>query len=231
MSEPLRIALVAEGPTDKVVIKAALSNILGDRPFILTLLQPEGDVAFGPLGGGWGGVYSWCHQSVARGKGRISGDALLFAGYDLLIIHIDADVAGKSYADANITPLATDAPLPQVFHCPPPQPVIDIMRGVLLSWLNEKAFPSTVVPCIPTMATEAWLLLALFPTDREVRLGIECYAVPENRLGQQPVRSRIRKRVSDYQDHAARIEERWHAVSSALTAARCFEDEVRCKIP
>lgn len=40
MSE-LRVALIAEGPTDSVLIQAALGAILRDRPFILTTLQPE----------------------------------------------------------------------------------------------------------------------------------------------------------------------------------------------
>lgn len=39
MSE-LRIALIAEGPTDAVIIEAALKAILG-RPFILQTIQPE----------------------------------------------------------------------------------------------------------------------------------------------------------------------------------------------
>lgn len=39
MSE-LRVALIAEGPTDSVLIEAALKAILG-RPFTLAPLQPE----------------------------------------------------------------------------------------------------------------------------------------------------------------------------------------------
>ncbi len=36
----MRIALVAEGPTDKVVIEAALRSVI-PRPFVLTQLQPD----------------------------------------------------------------------------------------------------------------------------------------------------------------------------------------------
>src|SRR6478672_6431271 len=36
----LRVALVAEGPLDRVIIEAALKAVI-PRPFILTLLQPE----------------------------------------------------------------------------------------------------------------------------------------------------------------------------------------------
>ena len=49
MAESLRIALVAEGPTDRIVIEAALKAILGERTFVLTQLQPEGSIAFGSI--------------------------------------------------------------------------------------------------------------------------------------------------------------------------------------
>src|SRR5205085_10570829 len=93
MSDPLRIALVAEGPTDGVVIEAALRSMLSERPFVLTQIFPEGSISFGQLGTGWAGVYRWCHQSAKRGNGRLQGDALVFQNYDLLILHLDADVA------------------------------------------------------------------------------------------------------------------------------------------
>jgi hypothetical protein len=57
MSNPLRIALVAEGPTDAVVIEAALRAILGERSFLLKQVLPEDSSAFGPMGTGWVGVY------------------------------------------------------------------------------------------------------------------------------------------------------------------------------
>lgn len=41
MSDPLRIALVAEGPTDAVVIEAALRSMLGGRPFVLKQVFPR----------------------------------------------------------------------------------------------------------------------------------------------------------------------------------------------
>lgn len=59
MSEPLRVALVGEGPTERVVIEAALASILRERPFILKQLQPEESLPFGAIGTGWVGVYRW----------------------------------------------------------------------------------------------------------------------------------------------------------------------------
>lgn len=96
MSEPLRIALVAEGPTDQPLIAAALNAILPSQPFVLTQLQPE--PTYPQLGTGWGGVLKWCHAAGARHTGPIDSDPTLEL-YDLLIIHLDLDVCGKQYAD------------------------------------------------------------------------------------------------------------------------------------
>lgn len=54
MSNPLRIALVAEGTTEFEVIQAALQAILSPRSFVLTKLQPEETKP--EMGTGWGGV-------------------------------------------------------------------------------------------------------------------------------------------------------------------------------
>ena len=43
----LRIGLVAEGKTDLIIIEAALQSILGDRSFLITLLQPETSAPLG----------------------------------------------------------------------------------------------------------------------------------------------------------------------------------------
>lgn len=51
MSDPLRIALVAEGATEREVIDAALKVILTPRSFVLTQLQPEATKP--DMGGGW----------------------------------------------------------------------------------------------------------------------------------------------------------------------------------
>ena len=79
MSErDVRIALVAEGPTDAIVIEAALRAVFASRTFVLQQLQPEGSAAFGEMGTGWVGVYRWCRQTATRGGGRLSHDRLLF---------------------------------------------------------------------------------------------------------------------------------------------------------
>ena len=102
MSEPLRVAVVLEGTTDEVVLEAILRALLPhDTEFDLDRLQPEGSIVFGSTGGGWPGVYRWCRQSAREGGGSVSGSSAL-TYHDLLIVHVDADVAGKRYADGAI---------------------------------------------------------------------------------------------------------------------------------
>ncbi len=78
MSNPLRIALVAEGPTDSVVIESALRSMLQGWPFVLNQIFPATSVGFGAMGTGWVGVYRWCRQSAKRGGGSLSADKLIF---------------------------------------------------------------------------------------------------------------------------------------------------------
>lgn len=138
MSNP-RIALVAEGPTDQVIIEAALKAIL-PSPFILTLLQPE---ATRPdLGRGWGGVLKWCQAFQSRGYASLEDDPIL-EFYDWVIIHLDADVADRSYADYGAALEQEQRmdwkALPCSLACPPPAATVYNLTAVLLSWLGVPA--------------------------------------------------------------------------------------------
>ena len=220
MSEPLRLALVAEGPTDKIVIEAAVSRILDARPFILNQLQPEQSLAFGPLGGGWGGVYRWCRQAVARSGGSLGADPL-FEFHDVLVLHLDADVATERYRSANIHEDPGDLPCGE--PCPPAQATTDRLREVLLRWTGEPTTPARTVLCIPSKSTDAWVVAALFPTDPAVLDGNhECRS-----HGQQPLRLRIDKGQSEYENHRAKLSEAWLTVTEICTEARRFSDDFR----
>lgn len=221
MSEPLRLALVAEGPTDRIVIDAAISRILDERPFILIQLHPEGSLAFGPLGGGWGGVYRWCKQAVTRG-GLLSNDPL-FLAYDLLILHLDADVAKEKYRSANIHEDLDPGDLPCEEPCPPAQATTDRLREVLLRWAGEPSTPERTVLCMPSKSTEAWVVAALFPTHPAVLDGShECRS-----HGQRPLRIRIEKSQPKYENHRTTLSEAWVTVTEICTEARRFNDDFR----
>lgn len=235
MSDTLRIALVAEGITDYEVLNAAIESMLGGRSFVLALLQPEGSIAFsgggnaGSFGGGWKGVYRWCLQATLRSGGKLSGDPL-FLGYDLLLLHLDADVAGEDPADSLAPELVGVLPCEQ--SCPPPSATTDALRKVILSWVGEAKTPPKTVLCTPSKSTEAWVMAAIFPKDKEVvKPGWECYPKPENRLGQQSKKKRFAKNQLDYETRKSELQTGWPSVVARLTEARRFQDDFVAAIP
>lgn len=237
MSDTFRIALVAEGVTDYEVLNAAIETMLNSRSFVLTLLQSEGSIAFtgggnaGPFGGGWKGVYRWCLQAAQRGGGKLSGDPL-FYGQDLLLIHLDADVACEDPVNSEFPIPELDGVLPCEQPCPPPEATTNSLRNVMLSWIGETQIPSETVFCTPSKSIEAWVMAAIFPKDREVvRPGWECHPNPDIRLGQQPVRKRFAKSQQDYAARKSELQAGWPSVVARLTEARRFQDDFIAAIP
>ncbi len=233
MSKPLRIALVVEGATDEVVLRAAIEAIVGDRPIQFSLLQPEFSDAFGgtvagQTGTGWGGVYRWCEQTRDEGNGRVSG-SVLFGFHELLIVHLDADVAGKKYRDHNIVEPTDD--LPCEHPCPPAVDTTNALRKVLLRWMGETSTPEWCVLCTPSKNTETWIMAAFFPRDRVIsRKGWECYDNPQRRLTSKPLKVRIKKTKSDYQQRADELKSSWPNVRMKLTEAGRFSDELSLRL-
>jgi len=236
MSELLRIGLAAEGFTDQVLISAALSSILGDRTFILTPLQPEASAAFslpgdaGPFGGGWKGVHKWCRQTARRAAGHFSGD-ILFESYDLLVIHLDADVAfyqpTSNPSDLEYLDLAQ---LPCARPCPPARDTVDALRQVAATWMGETTLPARAVFCMPSKSTEAWVMAALFPDDAAMILHGECHADPASRLPQQQKAVRIRKSEKDYRSKSQKFRERWPIIAQTHSEANRFQTELLAAI-
>lgn len=229
MSEPLRIAAAVEGPTDAIVLRAALGALL-PCDFVLQTLQPEGSAAFGSslLGGwgaGWVGVFRWCRQSALEGGGSVSGSSVL-SFHDLLIVHVDADVAGKTYGSGGVR----DAPcedLPCEEPCPPPEDTTNALRAVIRSWLGERGCSRQTVLCTPSKNVEAWVIAAMWPGNNLVRRrDWECHANPEGQLSALPKDRRFKKRPDDYGRIERELTSRWRSVSARLTEARRFETEL-----
>ena len=229
MSEPLRIAVSAEGPTDAIVLEAILNSLLPNSEFEFHTLQPEGSVAFGSapvgtLGVGWVGVYRWSRQSVLEGGCSVSSSSVL-SYHDVLIVQVDADVAGKTYSSGNIHN-APCADLPCEEPCPPPNSTTDALRAVILTWLGETTCPSRIVLCTPSKNIEAWVLAAVWPDNRLIQRGDwECHRSPEGQFGALPRGRRFKKRPSDYRRQQIKITEMWPSVSDRLTEAARFESE------
>lgn len=148
------VAMVCEGPADRAIIEAVLDHYLEDyEP--LSIQPPTGLVGgdAGPFGGGWKGVRRWCRNEVAA-QGGVDHVAVL-QNADLLVVQVDADVAAEDEVD-------------RARPCPPPAASADEIRALVLQWLGVTQVPDKVVLCIPSMASETWALVAIFPTDDAV---------------------------------------------------------------
>ncbi len=221
MSDLVRIGLVSEGITDYVVIHGSVRSILGDRTYDLKLLQRESSAFHARhFGGGWKGVSGWCGL-VCQRNGGLAEDIVLDT-YDILILHLDADVADENEPSKR---------LPCAVPCPPASATTDALRAVFLSWLNETTLPERTVFCTPSKSTEAWVVEALFPQDSQWKKKRECLPKPETRLGQQPLSARLQKREADYWKHAPRFSTEWPRVAKTLSEAGRFDREFRKLLP
>ena len=183
------------------MLRAAITGLLKNRSdFVFETLQPEGSEAFGSTTGtGWAGVYRWARQSTEEGDGSVSGSAAL-SSHDVLIVHVDADVAGKTYGSASIhDPPFQDLPCQQ--PCPPRSATSNPLRVVILRWLGEARCLSHVVLCTPSKSIETWVIAAVCPDNRIVGRGDwECHQDPEGQLRALPKRQRFEKAIRDYRD-------------------------------
>jgi hypothetical protein len=223
----IRVALVAEGPTDAIVIEAALKALL-PRPFVLTLLQPEPTRP--KLGSGWGGVLRWCLEFAKRGQSRFEDDPTL-PGFDLFVVHADADVASKSYADVS-TEIAEIAgehgwpPLPSVMPCPPPEGSADVVRACLLSWAGLSGPGPKTVLCVPSKAVDAWLAAATFDHGHALLTGLECNLALGSQLAVLPKDQRIRKSVPEFRAREKAVTSAWDLVRQRCSQAERFSTDV-----
>ena len=223
----LRVAVVAEGATDAIIIEAALKALL-PRPFVLTQLQPEQTSP--RLGNGWGGVLRWCDAFAQRGSARLEDDPTL-PGFDLFVIHVDADVADATYADcgaeiANAAITRRWPTLPSRLPCPPSAASADAMRACLMAWTKVWTMGPTTVLCVPSKAVEAWLAAALFDNGHELLTGLECNRHLEARLRTLPMAQRIKKAAREYRARAAAVTANWDIVRRRCAQAERFSIEV-----
>jgi hypothetical protein len=226
------LRLVCEGPTDQAILESVLSAHLNSTDFKITRLQPDesrygGDA--GPHGGGWKGVRSWC-QSV-QAAGGLEAIGALRPDIDLLMIHVDADIVFEPEHDVN-------------YRCPPPENNILAAEAIVMTWLGLPCLPNNVLIWVPGMATEAWLLRAIFPelpesrsclTDPLPPACVECIEDPSAVLeGKRPkfVRRKgndLRKIPAAYRDAHPVLAEAWGGlVDSLWSAGRLQQGLSRC---
>ena len=229
MSDVLRVAAVVEGPTDKIVLRAIVRALVPTTDFEFQTLQPEGSLAFQPIqfagtGVGWVGVYRWSRQSAQEGGGSVSGSFALL-NHDVLIVHVDADVANKTYGSGNVQDAPQDD-LPCEEPCPPVNATTNALRAVILNWLGEDECHPRIVLCTPSKNMETWVLAAVCPNHGLVPSDDwECRQNPEGQLASLPLRRRFRKHQEDYLSRQDEISDTWPIVSTRLEEAKRFEEE------
>jgi len=223
----LLIALVAEGPTDYEVIEAALKSVLA-KPFTMRLLQPE--ATLGIMGAGWCGVLKWCqaaHQRHQLHHGSLDTDPTL-VGFDLIIIHLDVDVASKQYDDCGgpLAAIAQDSnwgSLRCKQPCPPVSDTVNLLGEVIKSWLGQVTPGDRTLFCLPAQSSGTWLAAAVLDSSDPLLANCECDLTLESRLEQLPKDRRIKKKPRDYRSHAPHITQKWLQVKQICTQAEDFE--------
>ena len=235
MSDPLRVGFVVEGPTDFAILEAIIGKLLDGREFEPVAIQPELSAAFAATtGGGWTAVYLWCRQMLEQTGGPARNNPL-FDFHDLVVMQIDADVAGMRYTDdRRIQNPPSDLPFSCV--CPPAGKTTNHLRKIMLGWLNEKTVPQRMVFCTPSKQLETWILVALFPDNRiAASVDVECKPNPDKQLQKQPLPSRLirsgQKDIDKYRKHAAQVAEKWPYVRKRCTEADRFSFEFLAMAP
>jgi len=230
MSDPVRVALVVEGPTDVVVLRAAIGALLENREFEVTALQPELSNALEPhTGGGWTAIYLWCRQMLNQAGGLAQTNSL-FKTFDLLVLQVDADVAGKRYTDdSRIQNPPDDLPLKEC-PCPPPNATTDALRRVILGWLDESSLPARTVLSTPSKSTETWVLAALFLNDgTPSTVELECQTNIEAILQNKPLDQRLirsgHKQIKAYRERESVLRIAWPKVRAKCSEAERFSQD------
>jgi len=223
----LRVALVAEGPTDAIVIEAALKALL-PRPFVLTQLQPESIRPW--LGEGWGGVLRWCRDFATRGYASFEMDSTM-PDFDLFVVHVDADVAEQSYRDVSEEIASTAIKrcwpnLPNKIPCPPPNGSANAVRACILSWTGMRVPGPKTVLCVPSKAVEAWVAAAAFRNDHASLTDLECNLNLARQLAALPKGQRIKKAPRQYRARAGAITSAWPVVRQRCSQAERFSMDV-----
>lgn len=144
----LTIGVVAEGPTDYVIIEALIQKFVpGEHNFLL--LQPEGSATagFGTRGGGWPGVQRFCELIPSEFGGLQAFMSKTTPHMDILVIHLDGDVAREKG-------IACFVEGPDIIQ------TSENLKEKILGWLKADRSDQQVVFCIPFDNSETWVLCA-----------------------------------------------------------------------
>jgi hypothetical protein len=234
----VKIGTIVEGPTDRLFLETIIAKLCPGDHIYLPLQPADNSASFGRTGTGWKGVRRFCYdvwQSLDSNIAALIRDHQI----DLLIIHIDADIALEHDLQENITYPVENVRQP----CPPILPTVQNLKEVVARWLNLHSadrFPSEVVLAIPSQDTENWLFAALFPDDVLCRQpDYECIHQGNNRhhpaylmtlkeYGKILKRKdgKIKKPMNRYRQVSGNVADNWSKVCEFCSQARVFTDDI-----
>lgn len=160
--------LVAEGPTDHVIINelaAKLSELKG-QIIEVAELAPRADATSGSYPAfGWSAIEKWCKRyrvktpeeleaapaALRENLRRNTWKGMLgIQGADGIIIQMDNDIAHEISTVAEFIPGACRST-----HC----------KTAMTSWLGESVLPKDIYLAVSAVATETWILAAYSPDN------------------------------------------------------------------
>ena len=210
MAKSLRIGLVGEGPTDFIVIEAALNSILEDTEFVLSSIHPEVSAITDKAG--WKGVLWWCEHVFSK------TDPL--ANYDIVIVQVDADIANEPQLSAEGF----------ASICPPSMPTVAKIKTFLRAKMNPPSTQGQVIFCVPSQSTELWVVAMLAPAKFSLLADPECFTNPKSLLYQHnPYRlvvqkgGKLKNDTARYRRSQGTMIENWHQATAGCRQAQVFE--------
>ena len=235
------IGIVSEGPTDYMVIKAAIDRITGEENRYLSL-QPEPDM-MGRYGNGWKGVWRWCKETPSINMLMQE----VHPSIDAIVIQMDGDVIRKEKEahclcestvceyKGTVFPLycekVKEKQCPVDLPCKNHEIGIDgrINHGVsiLSSAIGDEDMThiSIIIPCD---STDAWVVAAYDEID-----DVEMIADPwKNIIARKKFYHDIRvrgdkKNTITYASFSKTVVDRWGKVTEKCSTAKMFENEIK----
>ncbi|MDP8237972.1 MAG: hypothetical protein P9X24_02695 [Candidatus Hatepunaea meridiana] len=197
----MRIGIVAEGNTDFPVIMKIINSLMADAQCKRLSPPPLKGV------GGWTSVRAWCRRNRKTLKAKLS-----LRKIDILILQIDADVAGE---------------LKIAEPCPPASDTTEKLRKLIIEdWLGIDTIPPYVILCIPSLRIEAWIVEALIPGIK----NIECSnRIEEIMIYYNAITERVRrnkKSTRKYKELAKITAKKLDIISAVCTEADHFRQDI-----
>jgi hypothetical protein len=161
------IGLIAEGPTDAVVLEPLIKRALGVGPqgidVELVKVQPADATSGGSGEGGWLQVKAWCLRNGAAPRRALYFEPL-FEGFgprcNALLVQLDADLLHLVPDIASKEGVPTPKELT-------PESRAETIRAILTRWLwpegGERLDNDRTVRLAAVWSTETWLVAALDP--------------------------------------------------------------------